>query len=434
MFFLTSKDAVRIPAFLVPPGMHHKGDRLVSLARLTAWLADAAQKEGVDVYHGIAAASLLWDGEAVRGVKLVDQGLDRGRRPMPNYAPGEEVLARTTVLADGARGVLSREYIARTGTPKNPQVYSIGVKQLLRFSGKNNFGPGRVLHTLGFPNRPDVFGGGFFYSLGDDHVAMGLILGLDWPYTDLDLQKELEVLKIHPFIEHLLEGGQVVEAGAKVIPEGGFFALPDLNGAGVVLTGDAAGFVNMEKIKGIHYAVLSGIAAADAIVAGDLSVYHRNLEVSGLLGDLRKAKNFRAVFQSGLFAGAPLSLVQGLWPWRIGMPMDHERTRSGVRLNRTFKPAIDRERTAFLAGTMHREDEPPHLIIPDPEKCHRCEKEFGSPCTSFCPTEVYRRQADAIHISATNCVHCGTCSVKCPLQNITWTPPEGGDGPRYKMM
>jgi electron-transferring-flavoprotein dehydrogenase len=425
---------MRIPGFLVPRGMHHAGDQIISLARFVAWLSDVAAKEGVDVYHGVSAASLLWENDAVKGVKLADQGLDKERKPKENFLEGEKVFAQTTILADGARGVLSREYIAKVGGQKNPQVYSLGIKQVLRLPQRNNFGPGRAIHTLGFPNREDVFGGSFFYSLSHDLVAMGLILGLDWRYPDLDPQKELEILKTHPFVANLLKGGEVVEAGAKVIPEGGFFALPKLSTKGAILVGDAAGFVNMEKIKGIHYGILSGMAAADAVVAGDLAAYDANLEVRGVLRDMRHAKNFRAVFQTGLFVGAPLSMVQSCWPWRIGMPKDFSRTQKSVCLNRKFKPAIDRERFAFLSGTVHREDEPSHLIIADAAKCQRCEKEFQSPCTTFCPTEVYRRKGDAIQTSATNCVHCGTCSVKCPLENIIWTPPEGGEGPRYKMM
>ena len=434
MYFLTPRGVLRIPSFLVPAGMHHTGDQIISLSRFVAWLSVVAVREGVDVYHGVSAAALLWDNGAVKGVKLADQGLDKDRKPKANFLEGEKVLARTTILADGARGVLSREYIARVGGNKNPQVYSLGVKQILRLPKENNFGPGRAIHTLGFPNRPDVFGGSFFYSLDKDFVAVGLILGLDWRYTDLDPQKELELLKTHPFIAHLLKGGEVVEAGAKVIPEGGFFSLPKLAAEGVILVGDAAGFVNMEKIKGIHYGILSGMAAADAVASGDLAAYASNLEARGVTRAMRHARNFRAVFQAGLFIGAPASMVQSIWPLRIAVPRDHACARKGACLKRDLKPAIDRERFAFLSGTMHREDEPSHLLIPDPEICQQCAKGFQSPCTSFCPTQVYSRKGDAIHISATNCVHCGTCAVKCPFQNITWTPPEGGEGPRYKMM
>lgn len=434
MYFLTARGALRIPDIFVPPGMHHAGDHIISLSRLVIWLSDVAAREGVDVYHGVSVASLLWDNGDVKGVKLADQGLDKDRRPKENFLQGETVQARVTILADGARGVLSREYISKVGGGSNPQVYSLGVKQILRLPKGNELGAGRVIHMLGFPNRPDVFGGGFIYGLRNDLAAVGIIIGLDAPYTDLDVTQELELLKTHPFVARLLKGGEIIEAGAKVIPEGGFFALPELTTDGAMLVGDAAGLVNMEKIKGIHYGILSGMAAADAVASGDMAAYRANLAARGVLRDLRHARNFRAVFQAGLYIGAPLSMVQSFWPGRISMPMDHTRTRKGACLKRDFKPVVDREQLAFLSGTMHREDEPSHLVITDGAQCQRCEKEFRSPCTKFCPVEVYSRKSDAIHISATNCVHCGTCSVKCPFQNIVWTPPEGGEGPRYKMM
>jgi electron-transferring-flavoprotein dehydrogenase len=467
MWFLTAKSAFRIPSLLVPRGMHHKGDQLVSLGRLVDWLGQVATKEGVEIYTGLSAASLIWEGDSVRGVKLVDQGLDKERKPKSNYQEGETVLAKVTVLADGCRGVLSREYASRLGGQENPQVYSVGIKQIFRLPKGNHFGPNRAVHTLGFPNRPDVFGGGFFYSLGEDLLAAGLILGLDWRYTDLNPQLEMEYWKTHPFVADLLKGAEVIAAGAKTIPEGGFYSLPKLWTAGALVVGDAAGFVDMEKIKGIHYAILSGMAAADAVSAtisggGSLAMYPVNLEERGVMAEMRHARNFRQAFQWGLYAGAPLSQIQTFLPFRIGIKPDHTRTRSGAALKRDFKPALERATFAYLSNTMQREDEPSHLVIPDAELCRKCEKEFGSPCTIFCPTEVYGlarlpskekgeanypeqatnaseergegSSCDPIHISATNCLHCGTCAIKCPLQNIIWTPPEGGEGPRYKKM
>lgn len=434
MYFLTGKRAFRIPGLLVPPGMRHKGDRLISLARLVDWLCGAAAREGVEVYHGFSAAGLLWEKEAVRGVRLVHQGLDAGRRPKSNFLKGEEVPAKVTVIADGARGVLSREFIARFGGGENPQVYSIGVKQVVRLPAGGAMEPGRVIHALGFPCRPDVFGGGFIYGMGNDLAAVGIILGLDWPYTDLNPQQELELFKAHPFVRELLKDSKIVEAGAKTIPEGGFYALPKLSSQGALLAGDAAGFVNMEKIKGVHYGILSGMAAADAALGGRLESYGGNLEALGVLRELRQARNFRSVFQAGLYAGAPLSLLQAFLPFRVGMEPDNVRTMESRRLNRGVQGGLDRTGLAALSRTMHREDEPPHLVIPDPARCQACEKRFGSPCASFCPVEVYRRKGDAILISASNCVHCGTCTVKCPYMNIVWSAPEGGEGPRYKLM
>jgi electron-transferring-flavoprotein dehydrogenase len=433
MYFLTAAGAIKVPPVLVPRGMHHAGDHLVCASQLTSWLSKVAVKAGIEIFYGFAAASLVWENDAVVGVRLVDQGLDHDRKPKSNFLKGEEVRARVTVLADGGRGVLSREYIAKVGGNLNPQVHSIGVKEVYRVPA-TGFQPGRVIHTLGFPARQDVFGGGFIYAMGKDLLAIGLILGLDWRYCDLDAQKELQVYKSHPFIANLLKDAKLVEAGAKTIPEGGFFAMPKLFTNGAMLVGDAAGLVNMEKIKGVHYAILSGMAAADAALARDLATYPAGLEARGVLADMRHARNFRAVFQAGLFIGAPLSLVQSLWPSRLGMHKDSQATCRGAFLKRDIKPVLDRVGLAALSGTMHREDEPSHLVIGDTAVCRRCENEFKSPCTTFCPTEVYRRKAGDIHISASNCVHCGTCSVKCPFENITWTPPEGTEGPRYKFM
>lgn len=434
MYFLTRGSAFRVPELLVPSAMGHKGDRLISLSRLVDRLSAAAAAEGVEIYSGFAARELLWENDSVRGVRLADQGLDAARKPKSNFIKGETVPAAVTLLADGARGVLSREYISRIGGGDNPQVFSVGVKHLLRLPPGHKLGQGRVIHTLGYPLRNDIFGGGFIYSMGGDLACAGLILGLDWPYTDLKPQQEMDVFRAHPFVDELLKDAKILEAGAKTIPEGGFYSLPKLHADGALLAGDAAGFVNMEKIKGVHYAVLSGIAAADAAAGGDLSAYGANLEALGVMDDMRRARNFRAVFQAGTFIGAPLSLVQSFWPLRIGLHMDHTRTKPGSRLERDFSGGIGGTGLAALSRTMHREDEPPHLAIPDPEACRRCEEKFGSPCTSFCPAEVYRRRGDAIQISASNCVHCGTCSVKCPYLNIVWSPPEGGEGPRYKLM
>ncbi len=443
MYFLTPRSAFQIPPALVPAKMHHKGDRIVSLARLVDWLGREARKVGVEVHTGFSAASLVWEGRAVKGVKLVDQGKDRDGAPKANFLKGESIQAKVTVLADGPKGVLSREYASIVGGNVNPQVYSIGIKQILRLPEKNGFGTNRAVHTLGFPNHPDVFGGGFFYSMENNLVAAGIILGLDWLYTDLNPQQEFELLKTHPFVAGFLKGAQVVAAGAKTIPEGGFFSMPKLWTGGALIVGDAAGFVNMEKIKGIHYGILSGMAAADAIMEvldrnndsdDALATYEGHLNERGVLADMRHARNFRQSFQWGLYAGMPLSQCQSLLPFRLGIQEDHARTRMGRVLQRNFKPAVDRSTFAALSNTSHREDEPSHLLISDRELCRRCQKEFASPCTVFCPTEVYRRKEETIGISASNCVHCGTCSLKCPYKNIVWLPPEGGEGPRYKLM
>jgi electron-transferring-flavoprotein dehydrogenase len=438
MFFLTARKAFRIPSVLVPSGMKHNKDMIVSPFRLVEALGKQAQQEGAGIYTGFSAGELIWESGKVRGVRLIDQGLNKNREPKGNFLKGEVIEAGVTLLADGARGVLSREYITRLGLEKknncNPQVYSIGIKQVFRLPVGNSFGAGRVVYTLGFPNKLDVFGGGFLYSMPNNMVAAGLILGLDWKYTDLDPQQEFEIFKKHPLMASFLEGASVVASGAKVIPEGGWYAMPDLAPHGALLLGDAAGLVNMEKIKGLHQAILSGTAAADAIIDGDLTLYQQNLEAHGVMKEMHHARNFRGCFKHGLLLGAPISLVQHIFPWKIGMKQDHAQMQAEAQLNREEACEFDHAAFAALSNTGHREDEPSHLIIKDPQVCRRCQKEFNKPCTVFCPVEVYRSKGDGVMISPANCVHCGTCAIKCPLENILWTPPEGGEGPHYRMM
>lgn len=444
LYYLTAKWAFKVPSFAVPSAMHHEGNHAISVSRLVDWLTRIAEKEGVEIYHGFAGSKLLVEGNRVRGVKLVDLGLDRRGQPKTNYLAGEEIRARATLICDGSRGVLSGQWVQTFGEGKNPQVYSIGVKQLIKLPKDNAFGNNRALHSLGFPSRPNVFGGGFFYSMGSDIVAAGLILGLDWRYEDLNPQQELEILKTHPFIAKLLAGGQVLMAGVKTIPEGGYYAIPPLAADGGLLAGDSAGFVNMEKIKGVHYAVLSGMSAADAVFDAiredDFSQpflferFSNNLETRGLMSEFRHAKNFRQSFRYGLYTGAPLSQIQAFLPFRLGMEKDHLAMRKGALLGRKFRGGMEKSQFTSLSGTTHGEDQPSHIKIKDAALCVTCTKEYGNPCVFFCPGEVYRMKEGEIILSPSNCMHDGSCQVKCPHQNILWTPPEGGEGPRFKQM
>ena len=443
MFFLLGRTAVRIPHAVVPRLMRHEGDVAISLSRMVEFLALQAERLGVEVHYGYAAHSLIVEHDNVHGVRLAEQGLDKHGEEKPNYRAAEEVRARVTVLADGTHGVLSSQFADLYGAGQNPQVYSLGVKALLRFPGENPFGNGRAVHTLGFPNPNSVFGGGFIYSMGEMSVAVGLILGLDWKYGDLNPQREFERFRSHPFVEKLLKGAVTIATGARTIPEGGYFALGRVSAAGALLVGDAAGFVNMEKIKGIHYAVQTGMCAADtvadAFAAGDfgeaaLSSYRERLEQQGILRDFHHARNFRQSFRWGLIAGAPLSQVQSRIPLRLKMHEDYLSTKPGARLSRRDPGGMDGATFVSLTGSLHREDEPSHVTILDPSRCVECEDRFANACTHFCPGQVYRWGNGQIVLSPSNCLHCMTCSVKCPYQNIRWVPPEGGEGPRFKQM
>jgi electron-transferring-flavoprotein dehydrogenase len=442
LYFLTKNTSHKIPSLMVPPLMNHKGDLSISISKLTEFLGQAAKTEGVEIYTGFSAEKLLLEGKRVKGVKLLDLGLDIDGKKKHNYLKGEEIYSKLTILADGSRGVLSLQLAEVLGGHLNPQVYSVGIKQLLSLPADNNFGPSRSIHTLGYPNKPDIFGGGFVYSMNDNLVVAGLILGLDWKYGDLNPHTEFEVFKSHPLITGLLRNGKVISTGAKTIPEGGYYSLGRLYTDGALVVGDAAGFVNMEKIKGIHCAVLSGIGAADAafdalskndMSAEFLSVYKTNLENSGLMKEMRHARNFRQCFRWGVHLGAPLSKIQHLIPFKLGIEEDYTAAKAGARINRK-NPGMEQETFIGLSGVMHEEDEKSHVSILDPSLCDKCEINYKSSCTHFCPGQVYRRSGDKIILSPSNCFHCGTCVVKCPYQTIRWQPPEGGEGPHYKQM
>jgi electron-transferring-flavoprotein dehydrogenase len=454
MYFLMGRAAFRIPSFVVPRRMHHKGDVTISVSRLVQFLSTQAEKRGVELYHGYSARSLIVENGVVKGVKLTDLGLDRDGRLQPNYRAGEEIRASVTILADGTHGALSTQFGEIFGTGRNPQFYSLGIKALVQFPGENPFGQNRVVHTLGSPVPSSVFGGGFIYSMGEKNVAVGLILGLDWKYGDLNPQREFERFRAQPLVKKLLKGGVTIATGAKTIPEGGFLSLGPLSAPGALVVGDGAGFVNMEKIKGIHYAIGAGICAAetiaDAITAGDfgaqaLSSYRDRLEKSGILAELKHARNYRQVFRWGLYFGTPLSLIQSRLPVRLKTHPDHLGTKPGKRLRRKDPGGMDQTTFVSLTGSLHREDEPSHVTVLDPAQCVKCEARFANSCTHFCPGQVYRwaeagetegasARTGEIVLSPSNCLHCMTCTVKCPYANIRWVPPEGGEGPRFKAM
>ncbi|MCU0483372.1 MAG: electron transfer flavoprotein-ubiquinone oxidoreductase [Chloroflexi bacterium] len=451
MYFLAGRAAIRVPELVVPARMHHRGDVVVSLSRLVAFLAHRAEQLGVELHSGFSARSLIVEDGAVQGVTLAEVGLDKGGGRKRNHRPAEAVRARVTILADGTRGVLSTELRERFGRGRNPQVYSLGIKAVIQFAGDNPFGANRVVHTLGYPNRASVFGGGFLYSMGEKTVAAGLIMGLDWKYGDLTPQREFETWRAHPFVEKLLHGGVAIATGAKTIPEGGWFSLGRLSAPGALVIGDGAGFVNMEKIKGIHYAMRSGMAAADTVVkalaesdgstggadpidGAALAGYRGRLEAQGVLADLRHARNYRQSFRPGIYLGTPLSLIQSRLPGRLPLEGDHQGTKAGARLNRPDPGRMDGATFVSLTGSLHREDEPAHMAILDPARCLECEERFAASCTHFCPGQVYRWNGSEIVLSPSNCLHCMTCAVKCPYVNIHWQPPEGGEGPRFTQM
>jgi electron-transferring-flavoprotein dehydrogenase len=302
-----------------------------------------------------------------------------------------------------------------------------------------------VVHTFGYP-LPRVFGGGTIYSMDRNTVAVALVMGLDWKFADLNPYLELQRFKSHTYVAKLLEGGETIAYGAKTLPEGGYYSLPQPYTDGALIVGDAAGFTDVRKLKGWHNAMRSGTLAGEAIAkaiadddfsAAGLKSYDDLLRASRVIGDLRKGKNYRQVFSKGgsVYVGAPLSLLQGLVPGRIATEHDFATLKKRARLGHESNGFSDRLTGVALSGTLHREEEPSHIVIADPGKCLACGDTYGvRPCVNFCPGEVYEFVDNELVLAPSNCLHCQTCRAKCPEQVIVWSVPEGGEGPKYKVM
>ena len=436
--------------------MIHHGDYSVSISRLTKWLGGIARAMGIEVLTGFAADHVVFDGDGlVAGVKLVDQGVNKEGHKQPNYTEGETIQARYIVLAEGCDGLVTERFIEQAGLKReSPQLYSLGVKELIKVTPEqyNKFTKGRVVHAMGYPIwtpvvGPGMFGGGIVYAGEQDHLSVGMIVGLDWKYHDFNTQDALVRFKEHKFVKQFIEGGTVVEAGAKMIPEGGWYAVPrdpetgSIGKGNVMILGDSAGFVNMLKIKGLHNAIDSGIQAARAIVAtpdrakGAARRYTDNVEQSNVAKEMNRAKNFRlAVGKFGPLQGMPLSVLGG-WLPKFHVEKDYEAmTAAPYRLkpNQSF----DKDTFTAVAATAHREEQPSHLRIIDRTVCDtKCRPFLEAPCVTFCPAGVYEAIHDEVKpANPSNCLHCKTCQRKCPFDNIRWTAPEGGGGPRYKRM
>lgn len=474
--YLTRRTWLRIPHALVPRANHNRGFFTVSLGRLCAWLAALCEEAGVQIFSDTTGISLEIDGGAVRGVVTGDKGVGPGGEPRDNFQPGVVLESPLTIFGEGPRGTLAEDLIHRfaLASPHGPQIYSLGVKELVRLP-EPRFRTGMVLHTMGQPLPDEVFGGGFIYSLAPDLLAVGLVAGLGWKDPSFDAQERLQHLKAHPRVYDFLRGGEVIAYGAKAIPEGGFWALPRPYAAGALLAGDSAGLVNIRQLKGIHYAMQSGILAAEtafeALVAGDfsaerLSGYARRLERSFVHRDLFRDRNFRHAFHGSFRLGL---LKSQAWALAGGGPRrpprlqpDHARFRpsagrSDGRVAAGAAPPalprggdtlfIDKLTAVYKSGTMHREDQPSHIRILDPRRClDACIPRHGTaPCTHFCPARVYELvgEGDARHIQInfSNCVHCKTCVILDPVdidpadgvQNIDWRAPAEG-GPKYNSL
>jgi len=440
-----------------PPPLHNHGNFVVSLNRLAQWLGAKVEAAGVNVFTAFAGATLLFEGPTLVGVRTDDKGVGRDGQPKSNFEPGYDLHAPIIALAEGPRGSLAKQLIGRLALASpNPAVYSLGVKEVWELP-PGRFPAGRVYHTLGFPLPLDVYGGGWIYGLDNHRVSIGLMTALEYSDPATDPHNLFQKFKTHPWMRQLLAGGELVRFGAKTTPMGGWFALPPTAGDHWLLLGDTAGFVNSQRLKGIHLAIKSGLLAAESIYEtlaghGQLASYPAKIESSWIRQELWGVRNFHQGFEHGLLPGLlhaglqQLSGGRGLharYPSRPG----HQRMLQLDQLGParpevppdgrlTFNKVTD----VFHSGTRHEEDQPCHLLIADTDICNRrCTFEYGNPCQSFCPAHVYEMVFDdagakRIHLNPSNCVHCKTCDIADPYQIITWVPPEGGGGPSYDGM
>lgn len=464
-FWILSKTGGRrLP--IVPPQMNNHGNFIVSLGALCAWLAPQAEALGVEIYPGFAAAETLHDAAGkVIGVRIGDMGVARDGSHKPGYTQGIDIHAKVTVLAEGARGHLTKRLVKqfKLDADSDPQAYSIGIKELWQLPA-GRASPGKILHSVGWPADPHTYGGSFLYHLDGDRIALGYVSGLDYRDPAYKPWEAFQQWKHHPLIAPLLEGGTILSAGARAIASGGWQSLPKVEMPGALLIGDTAGLLNVPKIKGTHQAIRSGMLAAEHLAPSlDPAGFDAKLRASDAMAELRQVRNIKPGFKRGLWFGMLNAgwetLVRGASPWTLQITADW---RSYDKLDKPMQvepaqltspeeqqryiqrtlPPRDRLAGVYFAATEHDEDQPVHLIVHDTSICvTRCTEEYGNPCTRFCPANVYEivgeTRADGssdkrLQINAANCVHCKTCDIKDPYEIITWVTPEGGAGPNYQ--
>jgi electron-transferring-flavoprotein dehydrogenase len=483
IYFLTERNRFKFP--ITPPPFTNHGNYVTSLNRFVKWLASLVEAEGIDIFTGFAATEMLFDGNRVVGVRTGDRGIGKHGEKKSTFEPGVDISAKVTILAEGVRGNLTKTLVRRLKLDegKQPQVYAIGIKELWEVP-KDRIGPGVVMHTMGYPLKNEEFGGGFIYSMPDGLLSVGFVAGLDYKDPLFDPHVAFQKFKLHPMVRELLDGGQMSRYGAKALPEAGWHAIPRTWMDGALIVGDAGGFLNSFRLKGVHLALKTGMLAAetafDAVRAGDVSAsklqaFETKVNNSDVRKELYAVRNVHQSFSHGLYSGIAYSAVSfvtnGWWitdpmpshagherlttikeyyngpstgsgpsraESRDGQPPSPEAAGAPVKIDR--KLTFDRLTNVHYSGTRHAEDQPSHLIVHDTDICRtRCRVEFGNPCTRFCPAHVYEMVDDGqggkkLQINASNCVHCKTCDIMDPYQIIDWIPPEGGGGPQYDGM
>ena len=469
-YFLTSNGHHRIP--IIPRYMHNKGFYIISLSRFTKWLGGIAEDLGVNIFPGFAGKEVLYaeDQKTISGIRTGDKGLGKDGQPKSNFEPGIDLMAKVTVFGEGARGSLVQDVSKKLDIFDNkmPQIFETGIKEVVQLPENNYFtsSKGNDIHTFGYPLGLNTPGGGFIYEIKDNQVAIGFIVGLCYQDPMLDLYDQFIKFKQHPFVAGIINDGKVLEQGARTVSTGGYFTIPQLAVDGGVFVGGCASMQNTPGLKGIHVSMKSGMLAAEGIMEAfeqktftreTLGIYNNMFEKSWLKEEIFEGRNFaQALSKKGLMKFIHLGAqyftkgrgLQSKMPiqedFRIIKPAkgSTEDVRP-VPEKKTFDGVlyVDKLTGVYLSKTMHREDQPSHIVIHDENLCvNECFNTYQSPCTRFCPGEVYEIETDEktsqrrLKLNPSNCLHCKTCDIKDPYRNITWTCPEGGEGPGYTML
>jgi electron-transferring-flavoprotein dehydrogenase len=468
VYFLTKGGKIKFP--MVPPPLDNHGNFVVSMARMNQWMAGLVEEAGVNIFPGFAGVETLYDGDRVIGVRTGDKGIDAKGNKKPNFEPGIDLHAKATVFGEGSRGSLAKGLIKRfnLGEGKNAPGFEVGVKEVWELP-EARLALGEVIEAMGYPLKSDTFGGSFIYGMKNNMICLGQLTSLDYSDPYLDPHREFQKLKLHPMIADLLKGGKMVQYGAKSVPVGGYFSIPKLTFPGGMLIGDSANLFNAQKIKGINLAIRSGMLAAqtvfESLVSDDfsdskLALYEKAVMESKEVKDLYKVRNFHQAMEKGLYVGMALAGMQfvlggSVLGERLSASPDHTHMKKVVDVYGTKTPSdeavgnikydgkltFDKETDVYYSGATHEEAQPPHLRIPDLNICYgKCTELYQNPCVRFCPAGVYELAVDeatgqrAMKLNFSNCVHCKTCDIKDPFENIQWVPPEGGGGPKYTMV
>jgi len=461
-YYLTRRHALRLP---VPPPMNNHGNYTLSLANLCRWLASKAEALGVEIYPGFAASELVTDNKNhVIGIKTGAMGIDKAGNKTDSFQDGVELLAKQTILAEGAHGSLTKSLIATYNLrPNSHQTYALGLKELWEVAPAQHK-PGTVWHTIGWPLPTDTYGGSFVYHQDNNQVALGFVVGLDYPNPSFSPYDAFQQFKTHPKVRALLDGGKRVAYGARALNEGGWQSLPKLTFPGGVLIGCAAGFLNVPKIKGSHLALRSGMIAADSLFDEYFSLpakvqgngyecarYPDAIARSSVARELKKARNIRPAFAYGLWFGLlhaaiDTYILRGRAPWSLKhktpdhLSLKKQKDCKKIKYPRyDGKLTFDKPSSLYLSGTNHQDNQPCHLQLANSDTPITTNlPDYDAPEQRYCPAGVYEiihvNDKPALQINAQNCLHCKTCDIKDPTQNITWVPPQGGEGPKYPNM